>query len=587
MNRLLLALAIFLVFSCASPQQETVVHGRITHPVSASFWEDETIYFRVETPASNITWVSSLDGAFETGRTVLKRMSQGSHKIEVKADGKTLDTIMVVVEPVEYTAGSYRQISVQNKNNTLLLPAGGYTPVIISQTQHTQVLGFSHSDPVFSYMKTGNASSSFLDLKTYTYKPDHLSFDKVPPGSRSLTFDIPAAPPAPGTIRKFILADTTYAVPAGFERDFKLIRISDRIHLWLDCESDPDHPLLHDFWNTLNEQALPRVIALWGPEWADTDANGAVTVLVSPLINQQGRAIGYFNPGDLYPYNNNPASPVYNILSNEMDAIYLADPTWSPDIFAYSPASIIATFCHEMTHLITYSHKVYFRQVAGFANVKREELFLDEGLAHLSESLCGYGVSGGNLAFFSLYLSNPGRYSLQYKDRDGAIDSIGKRGAVSGFLSWLFWKKGGAIWDSDDPGLITDTGGIAFLRRFLMTDQIGWDNITWSYGASADTLFERWILEIDRLDRGIASADPVYIDPITGEAITMCPFFGDIILNGTVYPLNGPARVHFNTVTVVPGSAVWGHPFDITEKTLMNISAEQGRGLVAARFNMY
>lgn len=218
------------------------------------------------------------------------------------------------------------------------------------------------------------------------------------------------------------------------------------MNLWVDTGIVVSQDDLTRFVEKASSFVLPRVFALWGDNWADIDGNGKVSVLISRSINDAGRAIGFFNPADLYERVDDIASNSWNPVSNEMDIVYLANPFGDSEEFAYSLSSVLATLAHETYHLIMYSHKPYFLEQAGDTSSSGEELFLDEGLAPLTESLVGLGVSGGNIAFLSRYLENTSLVSAKGCDLDGQLDSVGKRGMMSAFLSWIFWQQGGATW---------------------------------------------------------------------------------------------------------------------------------------------
>ncbi|MFW6363614.1 MAG: hypothetical protein ACOC0D_07175 [Spirochaeta sp.] len=341
------------------------------------------------------------------------------------------------------------------------------------------------------------------------------------------------------------------------------------------------------FLRQAREIVLPCVFTLWGTRWADVDGRGRLTVVLTPLINEQGRAIGFFNPNDLYPRNTDPLESGYNPVSNETAAVYLADPSRDPEVFAYSLPSLLATLAHEISHLINFSHKVVFREESGIADPRREALFLDEGLAHLTESLVGYGVSGGNLAFFSRYLDHTPAFSARMEDLDGAVDSTGKRGMMSAFLSWAFWREGGAVWDPVDPGLITDSGGIAFLRRLLNSGAVGWSNISGAVGTQADHLLLDWAAWIDRQDQGVVPREPIILDPVTKEALCISPFYGTLVLNGHEFPLNGPRRFDLqHDVVMTPYSLVFGQSLLMQKKGEVHIRGSSVAGYAAARFYM-
>ena len=104
-----------------------------------------------------------------------------------------------------------------------------------------------------------------------------------------------------------------------------------------------------------------------------------------------------------------------------------------------------------------------------------EETFLDEGLAHLSECLNGYGVSGGDILFAKRYLDSPEVFSFSGGGTDSSQDSIGRRGAMLLLLSWIFWREGGLAVTAD--GVLVDNGGLALLHALIDDGRTGWDSL--------------------------------------------------------------------------------------------------------------
>lgn len=119
------------------------------------------------------------------------------------------------------------------------------------------------------------------------------------------------------------------------------------MNLWVDTGIVVSQDDLTRFVEKASSFVLPRVFALWGDNWADIDGNGKVSVLISRSINDAGRAIGFFNPADLYERVDDIASNSWNPVSNEMDIVYLANPFGDSEEFAYSLSSVLATLAHE------------------------------------------------------------------------------------------------------------------------------------------------------------------------------------------------------------------------------------------------
>ncbi len=583
---LALCIAVVGFFGCNAPASPDTADGAITSPAARVFFEDASILFRVDSTAQDVVWTSSLDGEIGNGRQVCARLSEGIHTVEVFSGSGRLDTIELIIQPVVFTPGTYRSVLLRQAKNTLLLPAGEFAPVVYPLGNQSFYSGLVPEGKTTSYVSCPDISvDPFLEQKSFSLSMDIAAPPLADSGVRRNVsknreiYDI-------GDTRSFIVADTTGHNQQGYTVDAVLVS-TNAMYLWIDADSVIDEAVLESLSNQAEAIIMPRVHALWGDVWADIDENGCISVLITPLINEQERAIGFFNPGDLYSYEDDPSSAYYNPVSNHMDIVYLADPFLDPEVFAYSVPSLLATLAHESTHLIVYSNKTFFPEEAGWDDPPREELFLDEGLAHLSESLVGYGASGGNLAFFSRYLDNTPKYSARFADIGGAQDSVGKRGLMSAFLSWLFWQAGGAEWSLDDPGMITDTGGIAFLRRLMHSGLTGWENISSSAGQLADALFMQWITDIDLQDRGVMAKDDIPVDPFTSEPLGISAFYGGLEINGTIYPLNGPVRFTLDDqVNTAPYTAVWYEAFTMPEKAEINLQGDADAGYVVARFFM-
>lgn len=428
----------------------------------------------------------------------------------------------------------------------------------------------------FSIANSGNPETVSNKRSLVSPSPDRKIYDT-------------ALDDIPGTIRSFIIADTSGSNPEGIVHSAALLHSDNYLNLWVDTGVVVSQDDLARFVEKASSFVLPRVFALWGDTWADIDGNGKVSVLISRSINDAGRAIGFFNPSDLYERVDDIASNSWNPVSNEMDIVYLANPFGESDEFAYSLSSVLATLAHETYHLIMYSHKRYFLEQAGDSSSSGEEIFLDEGLAHLTESLVGLGVSGGNIAFLSRYLDNTSLVSAKGRDLDGQLDSVGKRGMMSAFLSWIFWQQGGATWDETDPSNIVDNGGIAFLGRLLRSNDRGWDCISTAASQLADTLLVEWFHHIEQEDRKPQiRSDPVF-DPISDEMITLSPFAGEFQLGESTFVLDGPARVDFSSsnVTIAPYGVAFGDSITVEEKAYLSFSATQNTGFGVLRFYMY
>lgn len=579
-----------MVFSCNAFYSSEIVTIRasIVPLPRFAYLEDEHILLSVQSDANHeYSWSSSLQGDIGTGRDIVVLLQEGTHTIKLRANEAEVDSVDIVVSPVTFAPGYSRSMLLTGESNELLVAAGRYCPALVSVSK--SIVSILNPEETTSASSTPNSlkqNSIFFSGKMFSISIDQRRVvnDKISRRNSENRSRLPEL----GSLRTFIVPDTTGATSTGHSIEAEAVFVSARLICFVESASVGDRDNLRLFCEKLNLTLLPRVFQIWEDKWYDYDANGAVSVLLTSTINKESKAIGFFNPNDLFPFDNDSSSRFYNPLSNEMDVIYLADPTYCPDIYAYSESSIFATFAHELTHLLNFSHKLLIADTSGNGDIIQEELFLDEGLAHLTESLCGYGVSGGNLAFFSVYLQNTSEYSFCGRDSNGAYDSVGKRGLASAFLSWLFWKKGGMSWDPDSPINIIDTGGISFLRSLLKNEEIGLENLEDVLGASVESLFADWVIEINFQRSGCLSFPNQAIDPLTLQAVTITPFYGDLILNGNSYPLCGPVSTNvFSTHRMAEYSAAWLDPVEILEKHRVPLKNHDAKDRVFSFFSMY
>ncbi len=318
------------------------------------------------------------------------------------------------------------------------------------------------------------------------------------------------------------------------------------------------------------QDVLPRQVhEIVGPHY-DLDNSGNFSIVMSDKINEGRFAIGFFNPGDFFDSSQTG--------SNEEDIIYLGFPDRYDHNF--KPRSLAATIGHEYTHLVYFSHKTYIPLLEGkTSTIKLEETFLNEGLAHLTESLFGYGESGGNFLFVKSYFIWPEKFSLSDKNTVGrSDDSQERRGAVLSLLWWLFEEEGGAVWNAD--GSITDKGGIAFISRLIKSPYIGWDNIVKSSKSyrSVTGILSSWAGEYLQYNNGTESPEENIIHPKTQEIVTTTPFIQEFTYNDASRRLDTIYTIGINdTINPYPYTIVWGDSFSMGEASKLTIpTADQG-----------
>jgi hypothetical protein len=360
-----------------------------------------------------------------------------------------------------------------------------------------------------------------------------------------------------GSIRSFRIADL---VNGGFiPRDFQLAALTDDLELWFDQATPAASRafVTEDWLRRFQAIAGKKLKPIWGSP-TDIDRNGRIRLMFSPTVNDSGLAVGFFNPSDLYPRVDAPGKDS-NPVSNEGEYLYLAVPSGASPFF--SLPSLAATLAHEGFHLIHYGTRVLTPWLNTGRIVPEENVAISEGLAHLSEALCGYGVSGGDVAYIASFLKAPARSSFTGPDMDGSTDTVAKRGAWLLFLGWLVQHE------AQDGH---------FLRDILKpSDSAGWTRLGETYGRSTDQLFLEWAENMETKD---VSASP--LDADTFEPTILSGWEGSIEwAPGNTVALNGPTRVAFaSSTTLPPGSVAFWETADWTDKATMPATTIIGQG---------
>jgi hypothetical protein len=525
----LLILPLILFPSCKLGV-DTLQQGEILFPSDAAvFIEGQTIFLKAESNGKEIQWYDGSGKYLSNSLSFSLQAYTGLEEIQLWAGDRKLDGIEVSVVPRD----SHSVLLVQGNELHLFFPepSRGYT------------LSFGPSIVQYDIQLEPEIEAARIAQTVPRLKQEHMMRDiilplqslAIQPGSERSAAVNPATSYLPGDRRNFFIADIANQNGGlHFQREFECLAVSETLNLWIDV-LDTDHKLvLQELAREVQEVFFPRVTSLWG-EPSDVDNNRKVDILFSSLLNQSELAIGFFNPNDLFLRQDNIALPYYNPGSNEAELLYIGVPDSSD--FSFSKASLLATIVHEACHLINFSTKTYAEIEKGNPDPPVLDLHVDEGLAHLTESLCGLGISGGNILFYQNYLQNPSMVSLTGRDLYGRIDTAGKRGGMAGFLSWLFWEKGGFSWTEDHQ--LIDLGGVEFLRNIVLYESDGWTAIGRSYGQNTALLFENWI--------GFLLLNPQTInriDPYTAEILDLHPYMGvveitpdiRIEMNGMEFP---------------------------------------------------
>jgi len=223
---------------------------------------------------------------------------------------------------------------------------------------------------------------------------------------------------------------------------------------------------------------------------SDINHDGKVAILMSPAINrltEEGSAsttgfiAGYFLWNDLLP------SLVDSRTTNGMEVFYTIVPDPAGLYGNVFPRDrtlplIESVLAHEFLHMILFNYRVliYGRGVSAEFT---EDLWMEEGLAHIAENLNGFETS--NIARANLFLANPGDVTLIHGG-----DELKERGA-----SFLFLRHLG------------DRFGDGIYRQLVQTKDIGTKNIEARTGAYFKEVFADWSAACYLSERGITD-DP-------------------------------------------------------------------------------
>ena len=369
----------------------------------------------------------------------------------------------------------------------------------------------------------------------------------------------------------------------GVEIHASLFAVGDTVEIWIDSSSAYDAEALISIQEKALKIVIPRVIALWGVPFYLGSTDGTIAILASSKLNEGGVAVGFFNPADFYPFVDDPKSDAYNPTSNDRMIVYCGIPEDDTGRAGYSLDSIVATIGHELQHLIAYSRTTYMQWCRGDPDPYREESWLSEACAHLTESLCGFGETGGNQVFVAAYALAPWNYSLGSRDLNGADDSVGKRGGAAALLYRLFEQCGGVCFAGLD---LVDNGGGAFLKALLSTRNTGWEKLSEILTAEPKAILEAWASDIALTEDGYVQ--PPVIDTLTGQRVDLDLFVGSVRAPlGKVIDITGPKRLDFEAapVEIAPLGIAWGKELLLQDRTTLTVectaSTEKGSLLLA------
>jgi hypothetical protein len=573
---------VFLFSSCAplgSPPE-------ISYPPQDCQIDEGSVLSLVARGEGDISWY---DGELLIGNGVAISWQPGvgEHYLSCRNAIGQAPARSIVVNEILYRAGTERRLAVGAGSQVILLAAGSYSPAFLSFTESTFTIDLPATASPNSLLRNGGRvmlEAECLRDKAWAGKLP-LSLDAVGKLSRGFTpmkSISKASFSEPPLMRDFWYVDPINSGAAATRISARLVSASEKFEFYLENPSSADEASLAAVAEGLKNIYLPRLQSLFG-EGIDIDGNGRVSVLFTSRINDSGSIIGFFNPMDCFTLNEDMESADFNPYSNEMDIVYLAIPESSRA--GYLPDSIMATGVHELCHLVRFGQKTLSRIHQGETGIVQENGILDEGLSHLSESLCGLGEKGGNLLFLKSYLAHPNQYSLKGKDLDGSTDSAGKRGAMASLL-WHYFEKAGAwTWSETDPTVALDRGGIAFLRSLSQSRKTGWAALSETLGQSDAQILSAWAEGINKGDDNHPAHS--WADPLTGQIASVSPYSGDFKFGGHEYSLIGPERLGGQPTTCAAWSVYWSTDFNLPQKKFLSVSltgqSSEGMGF----FGMY
>ena len=504
-------------YSCKNDPSE--VNFEITSPSQAwTYYNDSLIVLSSSLDNVDQSWASSVDGILGSGAQIAIYLSVGLHTITLchTPSGETRSVTITVKKRSadSLVKKTYLTYVPFQKSFTVGMHRAG----VFSTSGTATNFCATPSDSVAVTASTVATTALFRDGRIPVMNKSGNLRPMESPSARSA---LAAIPPVLGSVKTFLVLNTADSTAAPREVVAAVRAVSNSLVAWVPVSVTDTQTLsyIDECISRVETVVLSRVASLWG-NCADVNSDGSISLLFSPSINDEKVALGFFYSEDFFAKNTNKSDSSYNPYSNEMDVIYAAIPTGDDTNLTYSVQAIAATVAHELTHAVNFTNKTYKRFLSGTETVT-QETFLDEGLSHLSETLCGFGVSGGNQKFVNYYLNNMTYFSFCSPDYLGRSDSVGQRGAMCLFLYWLFERSGGMSYDEADSSLLHDEGGISFLRTLVSSDDIGWKSIGDSYGKDTDELFKEFADEL--FVKGIKNMfDVAAVDPYTGEFCFNC-----------------------------------------------------------------
>jgi len=353
-----------------------------------------------------------------------------------------------------------------------------------------------------------------------------------------------AAPPKVGDKRSFTIHPTgASAVTVTAEA----ARVAHGVVIWIDKTSTPSSDtapaLLDALVKQFGQTVIPRVRAFFGKE-SDVDQDGHVGILISSTLGT--RELAFVSPCDLVATSKMPGCGAGS--GNNAELIYMTAPGL---LHAYyqKPEPLLETLAHEFQHVIYFHRKFVRNKLAG----RKENYYLNEGLSHLAQDLVGYQQELVYLVKYGLrnvgLVSVPNLLSPVISSNLAQPAGGTMRGAGYLFMRYLYDQAGGDSLDSS--GKVQDRGGMAWLRKYIDSPELGAANVTRTTGKSEAQLSLQFWTALALSNRGQGGgplcADPRYNylptskDPGSGRQ-RGCNLFARISASSS---LSGPATQAF------------------------------------------
>ncbi len=509
-----IVLILFISVSCKFNTSPKVDYKILSPKENWYYTDSEKILFSCNVNEDKLEWYSSIDGFLGNGPELFSELTSGNHEIFLQVSGRVLNKKVFITvntsEKKELNCKLFNDFPVNfesvTKNFALFTTDCTVSNLEISNNKEaTDEL----SKKIFDCIR---------DVKINNVKFNKPVLNKKTEIKNTVSYYINNS----DTVIKektFYVMNTQNQYEAD-EVQGELFYSSTTVDIYLEKNEFEEniYENIRQCINNFENIILKRLSAVWG-DYSDVNADGKITVLFSSTINKQKVAVGFFNQNDFFINIQDAENESYNPYSNEMDIIYLAIP--DEENFNYSVNSVSATLAHEMTHLINFSNTT-FTKIQNKEQYIGMELFLDEGLSHLSECLCGFCESGGNSFFINSYLKDSINYSVCSSDVFGNSDSPQKRGAACLLLYWLFQKAGGIRFSNG--GTAIDAGGIDYLQCVLQNYLEGFDALGIYFKKPMDILFKEFCSELFT-KRMSEIFDFNFQDPITKEKFFMCEEF--------------------------------------------------------------